>query len=207
MLPPPTIVEHLSVCSTQIRLRTQVRAAKVEVFIDGSSTPIVEATAEWPDQWFAFRAGVTLIVGQTIRARQALNADISDLSTDGVVVQDHVTSQPYFVSPLVACSSIAVVEGFTPGASVSVTDSNDLAMGDAIAAGSQVVVQLTRTVRSGEVLQATTAACGAPADGAVFSLAAEPMRIGENRLRVPTLEAVWECQRVLKFDNLRAVPI
>ena len=203
MLGPPIIVEELSVCSTQIRLRNQMHKAKVEVFIEGNPTPIVDVNADWPDQWFAFRAGVTLTPRQTVRARQTLNAEVSELSTDGAVVQERATSQPYFVAPLVACSSIAVVNGFTPGATVTITDSNGSALGSAIAAGSQVVVQLSRTVINREVLHATAAACGAPAGGSVSSLPAEPMGSGEPQLRIPTLDPVSECQRVLKFGNVR----
>lgn len=203
ILSPPVIVEELSVCSKNIRLRGQLRGAKVAAFVDGNPTPIMEATAEWPDQWFALTGAVALHPGDVVRASQQLGADTSVLSSEPVSVQDRSISTPVFAAPLVGCSTIAVVESLAPGAHVHVEDASNSGIGDADSAGSRVVVTLTRNVGNGEILHAQSDACGAPGGGIISSLPAEPMRGAQPKLDAPALGGAMECQRVLHFTNTR----
>src|SRR5690348_2726425 len=121
-LASPTIVEELSVCSRFVRAKNQLKGARVDILIDGVSGPVGGGIADWPDQWFALDPGVTLRAGQIVRVRQSLNGDFSPPPppTVGAVVQDRSVATPQFLAPLVACSHIAVVSGFGPGATVTV---------------------------------------------------------------------------------------
>jgi hypothetical protein len=195
----PTIVEDLSVCSREIRLRGQLRGAVVRAFVDGRDGPIMEAAAVWPDERYALRAGAVLAPGDRVRATQTLDGQTSAASTDPATVQAQSTTTPYFVAPLVACSLIAVVDGVAPGATVEILDAAAAPLASVASPGALTVVTLPRTVNSQEVLSATADACGAGAGGGSRSLPAERM----PKLAAPVLAGAQECQRILVFSNVQ----
>ena len=86
-LAPPSIVEELSVCSTFVRLKNQIRGSLVEILIDGSPDSVGGGIADWADQWFPLKAGMVLKPGQTVRARQTFGGEMSFPSSDDVHVQ------------------------------------------------------------------------------------------------------------------------
>ena len=195
----PTIVEDLCVCSREIRLRGQLKGAVVRAFIDGRDGPIMEATAVWPDERYALRAGVALGPGDRVRATQTLDGQTSAPSTDPATVQAQSTTTPYFVAPLVACSLIAVVDGVAPGATVEILDAGGSQLASAVSPGALAVVTLPRTVGGQEVLSARADACGAGPGGGSRSLPAERM----PALAAPVLAGAQECQRILVFSNVQ----
>jgi hypothetical protein len=192
------------VCSCSVRTKDQLKGARVDILIDGVPDPVGGGIADWPDQWFGLNPGVTLHPGQVVRARQSLGGDVSPPPPPsvGATVQDRSVAVPQFIAPLVACSHIAVVGGLVPEATVTVSDANGTVLGTAAAAGSSVVVPLSRMVVS-EVLTATSAACGATSSPTVQSLKSEPMqRTATGNLLAPLLSGnVFPCMRILHFTN------
>jgi hypothetical protein len=202
-LAPPTIVEELSVCSTAVRTSNQSHGARVELLIDGDANPIGGGTADWPDQWFPLKAGVSLQPNQLIRARQRIGGETSAASAVAAVVQDRSTTRPQFEAPLVFCSAMAVITSLAPAASVVVTAADGTPLGSTTAAGTRAVVTLSRIVLDGEVLSVSSSACGAPAGPPVNSPPAERMRsTADGRLLPPTLLGdVRACMRMLHFGE------
>ena len=202
-LAPPTIVGALSVCSRTVRLKDQVQGARIEVWRDGDVDPIGVGVATWPDELFGLLPGVQLEAGDVVRARQLRDGTSSAFSSDDVQVVDRAPTMPQFAEPLVACASIAVLRGVTPGATATIEDGVSTVLGSEQSSGDRVVVRLNRPVQNGESLNGRTDACGAGPKGTAQSLAAEPMAPPAG-LRAPVLlDDPLLCMRLLRFADTR----
>ena len=211
ILCPPVIADGLSVCSTHVRLRGQLRGATVRAFVDGAVTPVMEAVAEWADEWYRL-VGVTLTPGAVVRAEQSLNGFTSVRSTEGVAVQAGSFTQPVFEAPLVGCGQIAVIGGLAPGAKVTISSAASTNVAEVSSPGSRLVIDLKRPAGSpadwfvapGDILRATSSSCGVPGGPTVLSTPAEQMvRSPGFKLEPVVLDQALRCQRVLHFRNTR----
>jgi hypothetical protein len=205
ILCPPVIIGGISRCSEHIRLRGQMTGATVRAFQGGDPVPIVDAVASWPDEWYPVGSGVTLRVGEVVRAEQELDGAVSARSSEGVGVIEASSTLPVFLAPVQACGAVAALGGITPGADVQVRAAGGAVLADVVSPGVELRVVLSRPIGVGEVLRARTTACGSPSGGTVFAPPAEAMEGGpDGRLPAPVLATALRCQRILRFTRTQA---
>ncbi len=77
MLSPPTIVQPVTPCMSQIRLRGQLPDSRVKVF-DDQGTVVAAGVAKETEDLVRLSPGVSLQAGQQLRAEQETADDRSD---------------------------------------------------------------------------------------------------------------------------------
>ncbi|HKB30379.1 MAG TPA: hypothetical protein VKD26_06030, partial [Streptosporangiaceae bacterium] len=81
MLSPPTIVQPVTPCMSQIRLRGQLPDSRVKVF-DDQGTVVAAGVAKETEDLVRLSPGVSLQAGQQLRAEQETADDRSDPSPE-----------------------------------------------------------------------------------------------------------------------------
>jgi len=203
--PPPSVVGPIVGAQSSVRVNNDAAATSLQLYVNGSAvgSPVVPSGTQTDF------TGVSLNLGDSVSAKQIVGGEESDFAYPRGVARP---IPPTIATPVSPGSTAVTVNGvlaapFAMASLVTVNVNNGEEIATAVPSGTSVVVNLTGTLSTGDVLFATQTVNGSESRPSVSVTVAFPKPViykapaeADTSIRVQALVAQTDLAKVQVFD-------